>query len=431
MQPTVSSGCPPERPQRKVALHHRSASAKSPRRRRTSKVRCARCCSGRAPDAARRRRSRSSRPRGRPPPAGPRTRPRSGRTHPRRRSGSRRPPPPPPSPTWRTRRPPGSTAPPAGSRTAPSRRSVSFASAPVSTRYTPGSAFAFEVSMRLMRACARSLRSTAACAMPGSTMSSMYWPWPVSKRGSSTRLRFWPMYLPASLRGGSCCRLGGMQPRRECASERSRSFRTLLDHFGGRWTDSTMTGSRYSGTGSGDRLLDLAFVGRAFRSRSSQSPPSASPGVQKPHCRPCLSQNACPAADAARRPAPARRRCGSRSRRPARRSSGRSGWPGRRPAPCRCRRRRARSRRGCRSGRDPRAGRPRAAGAAPPRARARVPFTLRLMGIRAMTSPQRARSRAAARARAVSASTGRACTWGRRDRSRSVARPRLPCWRRR
>ena len=69
----------------------------------------------------------------------------------------------------------------------------SAACAPVITSTTPGSASARLVSMFLMRACAWGLLSTAAWAMFGRTTSSMYFPRPVSSRGSSTRFMLWPI----------------------------------------------------------------------------------------------------------------------------------------------------------------------------------------------------------------------------------------------
>ena len=69
------------------------------------------------------------------------------------------------------------------------------ASSPVITAATPGSASAARLSIDLMRACACGLRSTAACAMFGSAMSSMKRPRPARKRGSSLRSMRVPMTL--------------------------------------------------------------------------------------------------------------------------------------------------------------------------------------------------------------------------------------------
>src|SRR5262245_26057634 len=65
---------------------------------------------------------------------------------------------------------------------------ASFIWAPVYTATTPGTLAARLVSIDLMRACAYGERTTARCAMPGRTMSSVYLAWPVMSRGSSRRL---------------------------------------------------------------------------------------------------------------------------------------------------------------------------------------------------------------------------------------------------
>src|SRR5262245_60212531 len=66
-------------------------------------------------------------------------------------------------------------------------------SAAVSTARTPGSARAFEASMRLIRACAYGLRSSRACSIPGSWISATYWVRPVTFSGASNRGMDTPM----------------------------------------------------------------------------------------------------------------------------------------------------------------------------------------------------------------------------------------------
>ena len=60
-------------------------------------------------------------------------------------------------------------------------------SAAVSTATTPFAAFAAEVSIERMRACAYGLRTIDMCAMFTRFTSSTKWPWPVMSLGSSRR----------------------------------------------------------------------------------------------------------------------------------------------------------------------------------------------------------------------------------------------------
>ncbi len=66
-------------------------------------------------------------------------------------------------------------------------------SAPVITARTPGSASAAVESMPLIVACAYGLRTIAIQTWLGRLTSSMYWPWPRMKRGSSRRLTECPI----------------------------------------------------------------------------------------------------------------------------------------------------------------------------------------------------------------------------------------------
>src|SRR5687768_6205770 len=65
-------------------------------------------------------------------------------------------------------------------------------SLPVSTRCTPGCAFAFSQSMDSIKACGWGERSRRMCSMRGSTMSSAKRVWPVTLARPSTRRRGLP-----------------------------------------------------------------------------------------------------------------------------------------------------------------------------------------------------------------------------------------------
>src|SRR5262245_29017925 len=71
-------------------------------------------------------------------------------------------------------------------------------SAAVTTAITPGSAAASAVSIPVMRACAWALRRMATWSRPGARLSSTKLPWPVSRRGSSSRWTAAPISLGRS-----------------------------------------------------------------------------------------------------------------------------------------------------------------------------------------------------------------------------------------
>ncbi len=77
-------------------------------------------------------------------------------------------------------------------------------SLPVITASTPGIASASLASMDLIFAWAYGLRTMSIQTMFGSVTSSMYWPLPRMKRGSSLRFIEWPMPLTSAVVVGSC-----------------------------------------------------------------------------------------------------------------------------------------------------------------------------------------------------------------------------------
>ncbi len=68
----------------------------------------------------------------------------------------------------------------------------------MSTATTLGAALASVVSMFVMFACAKGLRTIAMCSMPGSTMLSVHLVRPVISRSSSLRRRALPISLTAA-----------------------------------------------------------------------------------------------------------------------------------------------------------------------------------------------------------------------------------------
>ena len=74
---------------------------------------------------------------------------------------------------------------------------MSSKSAAVSTAMQRGSASSAAVSMPRISACGCGLRTTAACSIPWSLMSEMYFPRPRSSRGSSLRFSGAPNGRPS------------------------------------------------------------------------------------------------------------------------------------------------------------------------------------------------------------------------------------------
>ena len=77
-------------------------------------------------------------------------------------------------------------------------------SLPVITASTPGIASASLASMDLIVAWAYGLRTMSIQTMFGRMTSSMYWPLPRMKRGSSLRFIEWPMPLTSAVVVGAC-----------------------------------------------------------------------------------------------------------------------------------------------------------------------------------------------------------------------------------
>ena len=225
-------------------------------------------------------------------------------------------------------------------------------SAPVTTACTPSSASAAEVSIAVDAWRARTaLRTNATCSMFGHARCRRR-----SVRGRS---------------GTADPRCASRARRRTSAGRcRRRQTSTASAHqLGGvqhRVDDEHV--ARAAADVALQRDADLLVAWAPGCARSSAFAVSTMPGVQKPHWRPCFSQNACCTGCSvpASRPS-ALDRLDLARRRPAPRTAGTSAPARRRAAPCRRRRRPARSRRACRSGRGPRGGSRTAACAARPR----------------------------------------------------------------
>ncbi len=126
-------------------------------------------------------------------------------------------------------------------------------------------------SIETIRPCAWFERTTRMWSWCGKEMSPAKRPWPRTSGGSSSRVTDWPIHLLSDAVIG--VRPSSWPRRRVPISRCSRSRCSGRD-----WT--TSTSSRSSSLMSGSR----------------SSTPAASirkPGVQKPHCRPWLSMNAC------------------------------------------------------------------------------------------------------------------------------------------
>ena len=176
-------------------------------------------------------------------------------------------------------------------------------SAPVMTARTPGILSASEASMHLILAWAYGLRTMSSHSMPGSTTSSMYSPAPRMNRGSSLRLTEWPMPptsgVVRSWLSVVMSRSPAQPPRpsprlpglRSGGHDRGRlGLAQLAGRLLDRLDDVHVAGA--AAEVAADALADLPLVGSGFWS-SSQAACMIIPGVQKPHWRPCWSQNAC------------------------------------------------------------------------------------------------------------------------------------------
>ena len=125
------------------------------------------------------------------------------------------------------------------------------------------------VSMRVMRACACGLRSIAACTMPGSAKSSVY------VRGAGEQAR---IFAAPDARAEDCGVLIASPPRHRVAASLHRAHDVLV--------------AGAAAQVAFEPVADLFVASDSGSARSSSCVARIMPGVQKPHCSPCLSQNA-------------------------------------------------------------------------------------------------------------------------------------------